>query len=254
MNDRPFPKARPVERPAGFTLIELLITIAIIAILAAMLLPALNRARDMAKSASCFNNLKQLGIGYGVYFSENLDYLPPISQGSNEIYWPMYLVGIEIWGASGQTGYKNHIRGRYASPEMFACPAMSAKVNPYTGKEPEYWYTNVPHYAPCTTMGMTQPEMPKVTQLKNPSGKFLLGDVWAYVGGQLWTNAGFYRINWSTPTSGYGIWAGRHTRGVNVLHADGHVNSYRVLNPENPYASPPFTNRDEDKQHFFYNR
>lgn len=242
----------PYHFSLKFSLIELLITISIIAILAALLLPALNRARDMAKSASCFNNLKQLGIAYGTYFSENQDYLPPISHNDNKIYWPMYLIGIEIREISGQDGYNENIRGRYASPKMFACPAMSKKFNPYTGTEPIHWSTNVPHYAPCDMMGKTLPEMPKVTQLKKPSGKFLLGDVWAYVQGRIWKDAGFYRINWRELVNGYGIWAGRHSRCVNILHADGHVTSYRVLNPENPYTSAPFTSSEEDKQHFFY--
>ena len=95
-----------------FTLIELLVVIAIIAILAAMLLPALNKAKAAGKRSQCTGNLKQLGSCIALYTSEWQDYLPTWSlAGGNACHWPKLFAP-----------YANH------SYRPFNCPADKKPV------------------------------------------------------------------------------------------------------------------------------
>jgi prepilin-type N-terminal cleavage/methylation domain-containing protein len=74
---------RPTTRQSGFTLIELLVVVAIIAILASLLLPALASARERAKRSTCMNNVRQLGLGLNLYADENDGRIPNKPTGNN---------------------------------------------------------------------------------------------------------------------------------------------------------------------------
>jgi prepilin-type N-terminal cleavage/methylation domain-containing protein len=97
------PAKKSVPRVFGFTLIELLVVIAIIAILAALLLPSLSRAKAAGQSAACKSNLRQIGIGLGLYASDAQKF-------------PLWMSGNSFWDDKLLPSVSNN-------REVFLCPA-----------------------------------------------------------------------------------------------------------------------------------
>ena len=107
----------PRSRSAAFTLIELLVVIAIIAILAAMLLPALAKAKDRAKAIQCLNNAKQMGLATAIYTGENNESYPYGINSKNDVNWAdptaWYIQILPYLGSSANQG----------GSKVYACPS-----------------------------------------------------------------------------------------------------------------------------------
>ena len=98
-------RVRPQK--GAFTLIELLVVIAIIAILAAMLLPALSKAKDKAIRIQCLNNLKQFGIGINIYAGDFQDRIPVQDPATAYNLWDMARTTCDNFAAAGMNNWKS---------------------------------------------------------------------------------------------------------------------------------------------------
>ena len=226
----------------AFTLVELLVVVAIIAVLVALLLPSLNRARESAKATACASNLHQIALGFQMYRNDWNNFMGPLNSansynanGTAKSYgmWDCIgpYVGRKEWGGiSGIPGTPKEFGSFWSTrpqPEnfrksVFACPqelntiawdkgyAESVYLQPvgyFSGNNPRPWSVprKTPRYSPSTKVHVSE------------------SDDW-----HLGETASVIPANYTNPHADHAWDIYRHLEGCNVLFLDGHVSFYKA--------------------------
>ena len=195
-----------ISNQRAFTLIELLVVIAIIAILAAMLLPAIARAKDQAWSTKCLNNYRQIGIACTMYANDHNDALPlSAHQGASWVgSLQSYLAGTNLW----------------------RCPRDQNKTRLYSSAINDFLLPPVP--------GETRKDYSKNSTLPCACATFLMGETKTNATGDHFHFADPFEGGYAPPFFAAQVDVERHKKSANYLYVDGHVErlSWNAVKPK----------------------
>jgi prepilin-type N-terminal cleavage/methylation domain-containing protein len=253
-NRAPGPGPSGLVRRPGFTLIETLVVIAIIAILASMILPALARAKAKSQRTYCMNSLRQISLFMQLYTDDNRDYFPAHRNegfnGTDET------VSLTNWWGTTIIGYAQN------QSNLFHCPALQGKMKvPFStltwtwkfdchnvGYGYDGWFLGRHPYGPVTLQvgGITfsAPERFKRSSVLKPSDSLLIGDknprpdgLWA---SSLWWESACMDAAYGTRFEG--IDPLRHLGTGVIVFNDGHAEARKntdINPPRDPVSGDP---------------